>query len=340
MLLEGMSDSTVMVISIAVQVVILYLAWELFKWSFVTAMRDQKDDKKVPEYLRDNKYMAMIIEGMLPIGNAEIVIDTINENKFEYMWLPPSTDFKGGAQFTYNFWMNKHKLTNVKDKVLFMRGINRQDTILRYGDVIEQHPGYEVVMWKDNATAPVVRREFKGESTGLLVKNPSVRFGENADELIIEFNTLKNPFNKVAIKNKLLNVIGNDSWSMYTISFEDYISPNGFEYGVLVKLYINTKEVYIHRVKNDALLVNDAPLVILPSNSQGNVGGGQTTGSVADLSYLNYAIDGNGLSYLYAKGFNSDRFTTPSMRRQNASKRLYFDMTLHNEVRQIDSLNK
>jgi hypothetical protein len=337
MFFDGMSNTSFIIVSIAVQAVVLYIVWELFKLSFVAAMRDQKDDKKFPEYLRDSKYMAMIIEGMLPLGNQEIVIDTVNENKFEYMWLPPSTDFKGGAQYTYNFWMNKHKVAGVKDKILFMRGINRSDTVLRYGDVIEQHPGYEIVMWKDSpAASSPERREFKSQTVETLVKNPCVRFGEDADELIIEFNTLKNPFNKVVVKNKLLNVIGNDSWSMYTISFEDYISPNGFEYGVLVKLYINAKEVYIHRVKNDALLVNDAPLIILPSKGQSS----QLTGSIADLSYLNYSIDGSGLDYLYSKGFNSERFTTPSMRRRQSSKRMYFDMTIYNEVRQIDSLLK
>jgi len=53
--------------------------------------------------------------------NTNIESKYDKERSKRYVRIPPSINLKGGAQFTYNFWINK-KTNNVQNTVIFEKG--------------------------------------------------------------------------------------------------------------------------------------------------------------------------------------------------------------------------
>ena len=68
----------------------------------------------------------------------------------------------GGAELTYSFWVNKNssQSANYKDRVILLKGL---------------------------------------KSSNVTVKAPLIKFGNNSNQLVIEFNTSKKDNNVVAL---------------------------------------------------------------------------------------------------------------------------------------------
>lgn len=240
-----------------------------------------------------------ILSGFIDCTSGmNIVYNTYNINSKTFLPLPRSVNRKGGAQFTYTFWLYLDDVSdeNIKNKVLFCRGDMKQYD-------------YKVV---DKSTSVIL-------DTGRtnVVKCPLIKFGANYKELVVEFNTTDKFNEKMVIMN---NVSEGDSavrrnamslmphyWVMFTFVFEDNVPINDFENGISIRFYINDTLYQIHKVRS-MLKQNNGRMHILPDETKVGI----KSARMCDFYYHNYALDDTAIQKLFAKGPSKSRFTTDS----------------------------
>jgi hypothetical protein len=292
---------------------------------------DEQDD-----YVGGQTYRVPIIEGVLPFSESEIVISTSNAFASQYVKLPRSNNLEGGAQFSYSFWINREdtRSDNVAEKVIFLRGLTQKMKVMTPGDIVANNiPGTSTMIVGDNMYSVANSEE---DSLELMVKCPLVRFGKDVHELVIEFNSLQQYKHSIPLSLALLeNSVNN--WVMVTITFEDTVDMYGNAKGVMFRAYINDTEAVSGTVSSDALRINSGPIYVMPSlNSTDNSDSRQTLkGSVADITYFNYALGQDEVKDLYMRGFNSGTYKTPSDRKASALKSKYYRLSLSSELEQI-----
>lgn len=258
-------------------------------WASLFALNRDKlvITNKYSDNIKPNSYP--IVDGYIDCASGiNMVYNTYNKQSRTYINLPRSVNRKGGAQFTYSFWMYLDDVSNenIKNKVILHRGDTAKYT-------------YKVI---NKDTLSVVDT---GRSS--IIKCPMIRFGENYKELVVEFNTSDNFNEKMVIVN---NLSENDSvirrnamslapkyWVMYTFVFEDNVPINDFENGIAIKFYINDTMYQVHKVKS-TLKQNNGDLVVLPDET--NVG--IKSARVCDLYYHNYSLDDVKVKEFYTKG--------------------------------------
>jgi len=237
-----------------------------------------------------------IVDGYIDCASGiNMRFNTSNPESKAYLAMPRSVNRKGGAQFSYSFWLYLDDVIdeNIKNKVLFCKGDTR-----RYE--------YKVVNKADNVILD------KGKAQ--IVKCPLVRFGKNYKEMIVEFNTTDQFDERMVIMN---NVSESDSavrrnamsltphyWVMFTFVFEDNVPINDFENGVAIKFFINDTLYQHHRVKS-TLKQNNGDMMVLPDEN----GVGIKSARICDLCYHNYSLDDLKVKDLYTRGPTKTRFT-------------------------------
>lgn len=237
-----------------------------------------------------------IVDGYVDCASAlNMRFNTYNPESKAYLAMPRSVNRKGGAQFSYSFWLYLDDVSdeNIKNKVLFCKGDPRAYE-------------YKVV----NKADSVILDSGKAQ----IVKCPLVRFGQNYKEMVVEFNTTEKVDERMVIMN---NVSENDSavrrnamsltphyWVMFTYVFEDNVPINDFENGTAIKFYINDTLYQLHRSKS-TLKQNNGDMVVLPDDS----GVGIKSARIGDLYYHNYALDDIKVKELYTRGPAKTRFT-------------------------------
>ena len=219
--------------------------------------------------------------GMCNFDSSTIELNTSNPRKSAYIYLPQSNNLKGGAQFSYSFWLDIKSYNNsdLSNRVIFMRGVNK---------LME---GY------DNSLP--------------FIACPLVKFGDlsAADSgtvsnayLEVYFNTLKNPRAKVEFNQSVFEFTRstnqNPRWFLITIVFQDYIDFNRAEKGIQVQSFINNNLVYTDIVKHDSLKVNNGNFYITPTINTIE----STNSFYADITYHNYALDAVEIESIYNKG--------------------------------------
>lgn len=195
-----------------------------------------------------------------------------NVDARNYAPLTRSVNRRGGAQFTYSFWMKVDDVSqaNVKDKVLLLRGVNKHSH------------------WTKQATdAGTVPQE------GVLVKCPLIRFGDTYDSLVVEFNTVHDPSARVAItrqpassgdttlRSNLLMLTAK-KWALHTFVFEDHVPISDFEDGVAVRYYLNDTLYHAGYVAS-TMVQNHGDLYLMPGASY------ISECTIGDLTYHNHA---------------------------------------------------
>ena len=213
-------------------------------------------------------------------------MNTSNPRKSAYIYLPQSNNLKGGAQFSYSFWLDikSYNNTDLSNRVIFMRGINK---------LMESY---------DNSLP--------------FVACPLVKFGnltaadsETFDNSYLEvyFNTLKNPRAKVEFNQSVFEFTRstnqNPRWFLITIVFQDYVDFNRAEKGIQVQSFINNNLVYTDIIKNDSLKVNNGDFYITPTITPIE----STNSFYADITYHNYALDVIDIEKLYNKGVTQEK---------------------------------
>jgi hypothetical protein len=121
---------------------------------------------------------------------------------------------------------------------------------------------------------------------------------------------------------------------------------DGFESGVVFKFYINDSEMHTQRFPNDALLVNNDPIYLFPVIPTDRTLDRRNTavlyrdwsnlqGSIADVSYYNYALKPADLNAIVEKGYNNASYTTPSMKKRGKKYSQYYHTSVSDDMQKI-----
>jgi hypothetical protein len=210
--------------------------------------------------------------------------NTVNQGASNYVNLSRSYNRKGGAQFSYSFWL---KLRNTDPRVIGGR------TILMRGDPRRY-------TWTKEFKMPGTdKRMSKQTIHDVMIKCPCIRFGNTFDSMTVEFNTVNNPHEKFTIRPRpeftqegtaedashRYNFIKltQKRWTMFTFTFEDNVAINDFEDGVVVRFYVNDQLYHSHRTRG-TIKQNNGNLYALPGPNQCN------GANMGNLTYFNYAM--------------------------------------------------
>lgn len=220
-------------------------------------------------------------------GFSNKKFNTYNRFDKTYRNLPLSVNFNGGAQYSYSFWI---KLNNVAPDNLSNK------IILLHGD----------------ANRYMVNTRVQGNSSSYdwyVTKNPMIRFGDDKDEIIVEFNTTmdlnaKAVINRVrstdeTIRKNVISLIPG-KWALMTFVWKDNEPIGDFENGIKFEFYINDMQ-YHRSTHKGGLKLNSGNINILPT-------GPIKDGYICDLTYYNYALTETDIRRIVDKGFTNQRF--------------------------------
>ena len=183
----------------------------------------------------------------------------------------PSSNKKGGAQFTYSLWINTKsgKDEEYMRKPIFLRGEAAKYT-------------YKVM---DTLTG------ITNTETDYVAFSPMLCFGETSLDFVVRFNTANNMNEKLVVsrlndpnnlyRQNLLSLY-NGKWALLTIVFEDNIPLNDFENGLSVKFYIN-EQLYDSGTYPTMMRQNNGNLYLFP---EGAIAGCM----ISNFMYYNYAL--------------------------------------------------
>lgn len=240
------------------------------------------------------KTRVMVVDGFIDASSKNTKFNTTMPLANNYLPVRPSVNIKGGAQFTYSFWMHKDANAEVANRILFLKGDEK-----RYNFTI-----------KDNLNSKVPIVEKLNE---LMVYSPMLKFGNDGTSYEIKFNTL-NRYDEVmrverltspdsAYRNNLLTTLEN-TWHMITITFEDNIPISDFENGIVVKFYVNDVMYKVGRYAS-ALKQNQGDLHLFPNGNSpiSNV-------KMSNFAYFNYVLSEDEIRKLSLAGANTNPTAT------------------------------
>ena len=141
---------------------------------------------------------------------------------------------------------------------------------------------------------------YRGDGSN---NSPLVKFGENSNELIVQFQTNEGSEKKnrlAKIPDKLFSITDHDTWFMVTIIFKDY-KKNKRESGVETSFYLNNALLSVYKEDhNNNLRITNNKFVVLP-NTTNYTNNTNISGELADIRYFNYAISYKKIDELYEK---------------------------------------
>ena len=279
------------------------------------------------------KKSTKIIDGAYEYrGDNSATFNTTDKTKGTYVDLSPSINQKGGAVYTYNFWLYFPNpatgLDEAKTLVLFNKGSNK------------------LVKYTSSLRCDTIENWF-------LVKNPLVRLdfdlANKIEAIVVEFNSIETPdvfhegantgdkncsgnmvtkdANLIGIKDLATRTDLLEQWNMITIVVSEtspddnvFVSSNQ----ALVKLYLNgyaylNKDGQLEN-KSTAMKTNNSDLHLgFKSDGSNNAeiytGGGaddNTKVAISDLTYFNYVLEDKEIIDLFKKGCNKATALIPN----------------------------
>ena len=278
------------------------------------------------------KKSTKIIDGVYEyIGDNSTKFNTTDKTKGTYVDLSPSINQKGGAVYTYNFWLYFPPLATGVDEtttlVLFNKGSNK------------------LVKYNSSLRCDTIENWF-------LVKNPLVRLDFNSakkiNAIVVEFNSIETPdvfhegantgdkncsgnmvtkdANLIGIKDLATRTDLLDQWNMITIAVSEtspddnvFVSSNQ----ALVKLYLNgyaylNKDGQLEN-KSTAMKTNNSDLHLgFKNDGSANTaiytgsGNESTSVAISDLTYFNYVLEDKEIIDLFKKGCNKATALIPN----------------------------
>lgn len=203
-----------------------------------------------------------------------------------YKAIVPSSNLKGGAQFTYSMWMFVGEPGAALEKCIFLHGDPRK---------------YPFTVTDNVNKVTRSMNEF-------VAFCPMMSFGAGPLDFVVSFNTMNNMRETLNIKStksddtnyrkNMLSLFGN-SWFCVTLVFEDNMPINDFENGVVVKFYLNDT-LYITGKYASALKQNSGDLVFFPDSS------GVSSFKMSNFTYYNYALSESDIKTIVSKGPNTN----------------------------------
>lgn len=298
--------------------------------------------------LRQPKMQVRVMDGYAQgYSMADRSWSTINQDAASFVSMKRSFNRRGGAQFSYSFWMQVSDTSadNVANRTLVLRGDKTQ-----YAWVLET---------SNNANmtgTSFVQKPF----VDVLVKCPRIMFGPTYGTFAVELNTLTDPSARIDITSeqdpvhdgKLVPGYADPSmrhnalsltqgkWTMYTFTFEDHVAISDFESGIMVRFYMNDA-LYQTSMMPGALRQNFGDLFLLPTISSSSAAPPPTAGtsslrefianengptavfngSMGNLSYFNYALSLGDVAELFSNGY--PKYPNKEMNSGSASDPVY-----------------
>lgn len=229
--------------------------------------------------------------------------------------LPRSYNRKGGAQFSYSFWLflDDTSPENVANKDILVRGDTKEYTYTR--ETKRRAKPNKPISGEGEGEGENSQRVYDdletetATRTGMAIKCPRIRFGPTYDTLVVELNTQHDIDHAVHINSISANGVDSTlrhnvlkliehKWVLFTFVFEDNVAINEFEDGIVFRFYINDLLYHTARIKS-TLRQNNGTLYLLPAESNSS---GIKNARLGDLTYYNYAVNGLQIRDVYKRG--------------------------------------
>ena len=312
------------IVALIIVVVLFVIAFYVYNREYIEAIQTASSLRKRVDVFRGIKDLKY---------NRDELYNTFDKSHPTFKDLNLSVNQKGGAEFTYNFWVYKNNAIRLDVDAIPVR----TDQGLRTDDIVLFMKGSKRTF------------DYKGlcntSKQDVLVKCPLVKLQSNMDMLTVEINTLENPDSvhemsrdtcKDASKEwkkvnaHVIAVEGlskpnfDKKWFMVTVVVQDVtpLDPLPFRNRVRARIYVNgvmELDRYIDgrlgSVADDATVIrqNQAPLYVAPSITTIRNGTEvkveipanlpEKSLYLADLAYFNYALPVEEVRSLLSQGF-------------------------------------
>lgn len=269
-----------------------------------------------------------IFKGIADFNSVNSEYNTRDKSLGSYVELRPSINQKGGAEYTYNFWL-------YKDSNKLADGLISEDIALLLR-------GSKVKIHYKSPNNCLLKNE---DSKYVMVKNPLIRMKKDGTSIVVEYNTITFPdaFHEGGSaeignncsswfdRNKgLLGIYDLDSsydsnWFMVTVILQEVSPDNDILYKnkTTCKMYINGILMLDRMVESPydstptysaAMRHNKGPLYVNPGNIyKGDKVTKEKALMMADLTYFNYAIGPDEVDEIYKRGFTKGAAPMPSV---------------------------
>ena len=264
------------IIGIILGVALLLLYVKVLRYNFFPKMKQEYNLGL--SIVNNNKFKVekLLLKGTKS-SNDSFYYHTNIESKYDkkksyrYVRIPPSVNIKGGAQFTYNFWINK-KTNNVKDSVIFEKGTTKLN--------------------------PSPRIRFGSDGNGIVIeiatkKGGLQNFSIPGNKLSLLNSNLKNWYMITIILEDYYNEDNFETGIKMSFYLNDYLIDSSF------------------RLDNDTIQFNNDQFVLFPQDKKGTSltsdDNPNTSNDkpdifrISNLRYFNYAISMNKIRKLHNK---------------------------------------
>jgi hypothetical protein len=311
-------------LGIFIVLILLLIAWLVYNYERIDMLKSRNNSKR----------KTRMFKGIYDYGvHEELIFNTYSKYQGKnYRDLIPSVNQKGGAEYSYNFWlkMDKEKLKNqtlCDDIILLMKG-----------DKIQL-----------NYLTDVDCKLINNNNKYIFIKNPLIRIdSKNLNSLVVEYNTITSPDSYRSNGNSLIKCNGGSyddknqgylgiydmksgefdkRWFMITLVLKEITPENDIlnKFKTSCKIYLNGIKMLDREVEssyngitNDsvgsaAMKHNRSPLFVNPTKQICNEETTKVTNKaealmMADLDYYNYALEHEEVKKIFDKGFNKEKY--------------------------------
>ena len=219
--------------------------------------------------------------------------NTANNNAKNFLKIGKSLNTKGGAQFSYQFWIKIESTdaNKFKNQIILMKGDPR---LFKAGL-------YDIVTGKFKEELP---KDY-------YVACPLIKFKNSFKEFEVKLNTVNMPIatwtidtdNKGSVRKNALSLLPLN-WYLLTFTFEDNYDYNSgsFENGIRCKFWLNdvlyaeqnanSQPSFLHNTIKD----NEGELILFPSKPDANLM------RIGNMKYYNYAVGRETINTVMNKG--------------------------------------
>lgn len=340
------------IISLVILLLMGYIGYNIYLIELQNMFQGENDLRKE----------VVLLSGTYDFSNSEVKYNTADKSVLTFKDIKPSINQEGGAEYSYNFWIN------IDQEVLNgMRDSNKKDIVLFL-------KGEKNIYYNSRSNFNCANANISNNPV-VLTKNPLVRLSGDGRKIAVEYNNIYNSESYqhgTAYKNCSLisstsdwnkrnkNILGiydiefNKKWFMVSIVMKEVADSNN----VLslnrasCKMYINgvkllDKKVetkYVNNIHSATFKNNSSPFYINPLITKDTVRDNinpfnrVTTGDalkMADIKYYNYAINDDMITSLYNKGFSTDVAVTTPVNKLTKYNMVSVDDMEYNKIKEL-----
>jgi hypothetical protein len=286
-----MTDFVSFILQTVVALVVILFLW------FITIWIMESDKIFVnSKYNQDKKLKVHVLNGYVSASTFDTKsYNTMYQEHPRFLPIKRSVNRRGGAQFTYYFWM-------YVDNPVYLLPRTRED------------PEYTLFIKGDHKSYPYSKVDEVDSTTtnftDKYVMCPQVSYGRETNDLEITFNSTRQLKHKIKLESKEdadsamrhnLTSLQPKKWMLYTIIFNDNMPLNEFENGLLVRIFVNDILYQTEKLSGVSIIQNNGDFTLFPDyNKQPSI---EKAGlKLSDLTYCNYAMGENEVVSLFRSG--------------------------------------